>query len=103
MLVHIEALKAQRDLYLAFRDLFARHDSTYSYLVRISYGTLLTDLVELSRDTVDALRKKVEGRVKKVETHRSGQKPGWELEVDKLVACTFYLYHHHPTRFFTDD
>jgi hypothetical protein len=27
MLVHIEALKAQRDLYLAFRDLFARHDS----------------------------------------------------------------------------
>jgi sorting nexin-8 len=41
----------------------------------------------LSKDTVDALRKKVEGRVKKVETHRSGQKPGWELEVDKLVAC----------------
>lgn len=27
MLIHVEALKTQRDLYLAFRDLFARHDS----------------------------------------------------------------------------
>lgn len=43
-------------------------------------------MVGLSKDTVDVLRKKVEGRVKKVETHRSGQKPGWEIEVDKLVA-----------------
>jgi len=65
---HVEALKTQRDLYLAFRDLFARHD-------------------RLSKDTVDALRKKVEARQKKIETHRSGQKQGWEVEVDKLVAA----------------
>jgi hypothetical protein len=26
MLVHIENLKTQRDLYLSFRDLFIRHD-----------------------------------------------------------------------------
>lgn len=38
MLVHIEALKAQRDLYLAFRDLFARHDSTsFSFILFIFY------------------------------------------------------------------
>jgi len=30
MLIHIENLKTQRDLYLAFRDLFARHDRKYS-------------------------------------------------------------------------
>lgn len=41
----------------------------------------------LSKDTVDSLRKKVEGRVKKIETHKSAQKPGWEVEVDKLVSC----------------
>jgi hypothetical protein len=32
MLIHIENLKTQRDLYLAFRDLFARHDREYLHL-----------------------------------------------------------------------
>jgi sorting nexin-8 len=43
----------------------------------------------LSKDTVDALRKKVESRKIKVESLRSAQKPGWEFEADKLAACTF--------------
>ncbi|RSH95368.1 Sorting nexin mvp1 [Saitozyma podzolica] len=63
LLNSIEALKTQRDLYLAFRDLFARHDHS-----------------------VDSLRKKVESRQKKIESLRAAQKPGWEVEVDKLVA-----------------
>ncbi|OCF31380.1 sorting nexin MVP1 [Kwoniella heveanensis BCC8398] len=66
---HIEALKTQRDLYLSFRDLFVRHD-------------------KLSKDSVDALRKKVETRSKKIDGLKSAAKPGWEAEVDKLVAAT---------------
>nr|XP_031862306.1 uncharacterized protein CI109_002271 [Kwoniella shandongensis]KAA5529378.1 hypothetical protein CI109_002271 [Kwoniella shandongensis] len=66
---HIESLKAQRDLYLSFRDLFVRHD-------------------KFSKDSVDALRKKVETRQKKVESLKAAQKAGWEVEVDKLVAAT---------------
>ncbi|WVQ81437.1 hypothetical protein IAT38_003561 [Cryptococcus sp. DSM 104549] len=66
---HIEALKSQRDLYLAFRDLFIRHD-------------------KLSRDNVDALRKKVEGRAKKGAALKAAAKVGWEVEVDKLVAAS---------------
>ncbi|KAK4684468.1 sorting nexin-8, partial [Tremellales sp. Uapishka_1] len=64
----IESLKSQRDLYVAFRDLFLRHD-------------------KLSKDAVEALRKKVETRQKKVETLKGAQKPGWEIEVDKLIAA----------------
>jgi hypothetical protein len=30
MLTHIENLKSQRDLYLAFRDLFVRHDRMFA-------------------------------------------------------------------------
>lgn len=41
MIVHIEALKAQRDLYLAFRDLFARHDSKSLSLSRTVLGITL--------------------------------------------------------------
>ncbi|WVQ93322.1 hypothetical protein IAU59_000390 [Kwoniella sp. CBS 9459] len=66
---HIEALKTQRDLYLSFRDLFVRHD-------------------KLSKDSVDSLRKKVETRSKKIDGLKSAAKPGWEGEVDKLVAAT---------------
>ena len=36
---------------------------------------------------MDALRKKVETRQKKVETVRAAQKPGWEFEADKLVSA----------------
>ena len=42
----------------------------------------------LSKDNVDALRKKVEIRQKKIETTRSTQKPGWEVEADKLVSAS---------------
>jgi hypothetical protein len=42
--------------------------------------------VELSRDTVDSLKKKVETRQKKIESTKSASKAGWEVEVDKLVA-----------------
>ncbi|WVR09157.1 hypothetical protein IAU60_006219 [Kwoniella sp. DSM 27419] len=66
---HIEALKTQRDLYLAFRDLFLRHD-------------------RLSKDVVDSLRKKVESRSKKIEGLKAASKPGWKAEVDKLVAAS---------------
>ncbi|WWC64149.1 uncharacterized protein I303_106757 [Kwoniella dejecticola CBS 10117] len=66
---HIESLKYTRDLYLAFRDLFLRHE-------------------KLSKDNVDALRKKVEGRNKKIEGLKNAAKPGWEVEVDKLVAAS---------------
>lgn len=79
LLNSIEALKTQRDLYLAFRDLFARHDREW-----VS-PTLLTPS-GLSKDSVDSLRKKVESRQKKIESLRAAQKPGWEVEVDKLVA-----------------
>jgi len=44
-------------------------------------------LAGLSKDNVDALRKKVETRQKKLETTRSGQKPGWEVEAEKLVSA----------------
>jgi hypothetical protein len=45
----------------------------------------------LSKDTVDALRKKVEVRNKKIESLRSALKPNWEVEVDKLVSGQFSL------------
>ncbi|WWD21073.1 hypothetical protein CI109_105554 [Kwoniella shandongensis] len=62
-----EESEKRRDLYLSFRDLFVRHD-------------------KFSKDSVDALRKKVETRQKKVESLKAAQKAGWEVEVDKLVA-----------------
>ncbi|EIW66873.1 hypothetical protein TREMEDRAFT_34173 [Tremella mesenterica DSM 1558] len=65
----LKSLKSQRDLYLAARDLFFRHD-------------------RLSKDSVDALRKKVDGRNKKLEILRQAAKPGWETEADKLVSAT---------------
>ncbi|ORX39040.1 hypothetical protein BD324DRAFT_576638 [Kockovaella imperatae] len=66
---NIEALKTQRDLYLAFRDLFGRYD-------------------KLSKDSVDSLGKKIETRQTKMDSTRKAQKPGWEGEVEKLVAAT---------------
>ena len=56
--------------------------------VGLSYLPTRTDKeTELSKDSVDSLRKKVEGRQKKIEAAKAGQRPGWEVEVDKLVAC----------------
>lgn len=66
----IQAVKQQRELYTAFRDLFIRH-------------------ARLSHDAVDTLRKKVEQRQAKIETLRAAQKPGWEGEVGKLVSGAF--------------
>ncbi|WRT68941.1 uncharacterized protein IL334_005923 [Kwoniella shivajii] len=66
---HIESLKSTRDLYLSFRDLYIRHD-------------------KLSKDNVEALRKKVDSRTKKIDSLKNAAKPGWESEVDKLVAAT---------------
>ena len=43
-------------------------------------------IAELSKDNVDALRKAVEGRVQKLETVKSSQKPGWGLEAEKLIS-----------------
>ncbi|KAH9847569.1 hypothetical protein C2E23DRAFT_847870 [Lenzites betulinus] len=64
----LEALKAQRDLYIATRDLFIRHD-------------------RLSPDQVDRLRKRVETTGHKLETIRQAQKEGWEHEADKLTVA----------------
>ncbi|OSD02930.1 hypothetical protein PYCCODRAFT_1434816 [Trametes coccinea BRFM310] len=61
----LEALKGQRDLYIAMRDLFIRHD-------------------RLSPDQVDRLRKRVETTGHKLETVRQAKKEGWEHEADKL-------------------
>ncbi|WOO83512.1 Sorting nexin MVP1 [Vanrija pseudolonga] len=64
----VEALKTQRDMYGAFRDLFHRHS-------------------RLSRDSVDTLRKRIEGLQGKIEKTRQAQKPGYEAEVEKLVIA----------------
>ncbi|KAL1406013.1 Sorting nexin mvp1 [Vanrija albida] len=64
----IEALKSQRDMYGAFRDLFHRH-------------------ARLSRDSVDSLRKRIEALQAKIEKTRQAQKPGYEAEVEKLVIA----------------
>ncbi|KAI0666812.1 hypothetical protein C8Q78DRAFT_1107213 [Trametes maxima] len=64
----LEALKAQRDLYIAMRDLFIRHD-------------------RLSPDQVDRLRKRVETTGNKLEGVRQTKKDGWEHEADKLTGA----------------
>ncbi|EJF64114.1 hypothetical protein DICSQDRAFT_81120 [Dichomitus squalens LYAD-421 SS1] len=63
----LEALKAQRDLYVAMRDLFIRHD-------------------RLSLDQVDRLRKRVDTNSHKLEGIRQAQKEGWQQEADKIAG-----------------
>ncbi|OBZ73642.1 Sorting nexin MVP1 [Grifola frondosa] len=63
----LEALKSQRDLYIAMRDLLIRHD-------------------RLSVDQVDRLKKRVETNSLKLETVRQVQKEGWEHEADKITG-----------------
>jgi len=60
-------LQTQRDLYVAVRDLFTRHD-------------------RFSPDAADRLRKRIETQSLKLETVKSAQKEGWEVEVDKLLS-----------------
>ncbi|THH32464.1 hypothetical protein EUX98_g1728 [Antrodiella citrinella] len=61
----LEALKAQRDLYLAMRDLFIRHD-------------------RLSGDQVEKLKKRVETNSLRLEAIKQAQKDGWHDEADKV-------------------
>lgn len=61
----LEALKTQRDLYIATRDLFIRYD-------------------RLSGDNVDRLKKRIETTQSKLEGIRVAAKDGWQEEVDKL-------------------
>lgn len=63
----LESLKAQRDLHLATRDLFIRHE-------------------HLSRDSVERLKKRVESGSTKLETIKKAQKEGWQDEADKILS-----------------
>ncbi|PCH44336.1 hypothetical protein WOLCODRAFT_138943 [Wolfiporia cocos MD-104 SS10] len=63
----LEALKSQRDLYIALRDLFLRHD-------------------RFSGDQVDRLRKRVDTNSHKLEGVKQAQKDGWEQEADKYTV-----------------
>jgi len=63
----LEALKAQRDLMVATRDWFVRHDRH-------------------SIDQVEKLRKRVEQNSVKLEQVRNAQKDGWQAEVDKFAG-----------------
>ncbi|KAH9479355.1 Sorting nexin MVP1 [Psilocybe cubensis] len=63
----LESLKAQRDLYLATRDLFIRHD-------------------RLSLDQVERLKKRIETTSVKLDGIRAAQKENWQEEAEKLTA-----------------
>lgn len=63
----LEAAKSQRDLYIAVRDLFIRHD-------------------RLSGDQVEKLKKRIENNQMKLEGIRAGQKEGWEGEYEKVQS-----------------
>lgn len=64
----LEGIKSQRDLYIAMRDLFIRHD-------------------RLSVDQVERLKKRVDTTSVKLEGIRAVQKEGWEVEADKLAGA----------------
>ncbi|KAJ3865164.1 hypothetical protein EV359DRAFT_39426 [Lentinula novae-zelandiae] len=64
----LEAVKSQRDLYIAVRDLFIRHD-------------------RLSLDQVERLKKRVETTSLKLDGIKAAQKDGWQDEADKFVAA----------------
>lgn len=59
--------QSQRDLYIAMRDLFIRHD-------------------RLSIDQVERLRKRVETNSLKLEGVKAAEKDGWQEEVDRFVV-----------------
>lgn len=59
--------QGQRDLYIAMRDLFIRHD-------------------RLSVDQVDKLKKRVDSNSLKLEGVKAAQKDGWKEEADKLAG-----------------
>lgn len=59
--------QGQRDLYIATRDLFLRHD-------------------RLSVDQVERLKKRIDTNSLKLDGIRAAQKEGWQDEVDRLAA-----------------
>ncbi|KAJ2918656.1 hypothetical protein MD484_g1790, partial [Candolleomyces efflorescens] len=63
----LESLKSQRDLYLATRDMFIRHD-------------------RLSIDQVERLKKRIETNSVKLDGIRTAQKDGWAEEADRLTG-----------------
>ncbi|KAG9001468.1 Sorting nexin mvp1 [Tulasnella sp. JGI-2019a] len=63
----LEQLKGQRDLYIAARDLFARH-------------------IRLSPDRVDMLKRRVEVNGRKLEAVKAAKKDGYEVEADKIAG-----------------
>lgn len=69
MLLHstLESLKSQRDLYVAMRDLFARHE-------------------RLAVDNVDRLKKRIDSNSMKLESIKAGQKEGWQEDADRVVV-----------------
>ncbi|RDB20865.1 Sorting nexin MVP1 [Hypsizygus marmoreus] len=63
----LESIKSQRDLYIATRDLFIRHD-------------------RLSIDQVERLKKRVDANSLKLDGIRAAQKEGWEEEVERFTG-----------------
>ncbi|EGN96804.1 hypothetical protein SERLA73DRAFT_111513 [Serpula lacrymans var. lacrymans S7.3] len=63
----LESLKSQRDLYMAMRDLFIRHD-------------------RLSVDNVERLKKRVDTNSLKMEGIKAAQKDGWQEEADRIIG-----------------
>lgn len=63
----LEALKSQRDLYIAMRDLFVRRD-------------------RLSVDNVDRLKKRVDSNSMKLEGIKAAQKDGWQDDADRVIG-----------------
>jgi sorting nexin-8 len=64
----VEKLKSHRDGYAAFKDLFSRH-------------------ARLAPDTVDKLKKRVEGNQAKLEQVREARKDKWEAEAERLQGA----------------
>ncbi|KAG2157749.1 uncharacterized protein EDB93DRAFT_1124426 [Suillus bovinus] len=63
----LEALKSQRDLYIAMRDLFIRRD-------------------RLSVDNVDRLKKRVDSNSMKLEGIKAASKDGWQDDADRILG-----------------
>ncbi|KAJ9109858.1 hypothetical protein QFC19_001837 [Naganishia cerealis] len=78
----IEMLKQERDIFVSFTQLFLRHDMVFRVEVLIE-----PFIAELSKDTVDTLRKRVESKQKKLASVRQAKKSTWEAEEEKLVTA----------------
>jgi sorting nexin-8 len=63
----LASIQSQRDLYIAMRDLFVRHD-------------------RLSVDQVERLKKRVDTNAIKLESVKAVAKDGWEEEADKIAG-----------------